>query len=90
MTNTTAELMVRENEYKGNFEIKTYFRGEILVRLYHNGVEVCEIELADLDDLLTKDKGFQRDADGLFRLTRGCCNARFGIDQRIELKQRPI
>jgi len=86
----TAELMVRENEYKGNFEIKTYFRGEISVKLFHDGIEVCEIELADLDDLLTKDKGFERDSKGLFRMTRGRCNARFGIDQKIELRQRPI
>ncbi len=90
MTSTSAELLVQENEYQGRFETKTYFRGEISVKLYKDGQEVLLIELGDLEDIFTRDKGFQQDSKGIFRMTRGQCKARFGIDQRIELKQRPL
>lgn len=87
---TTAELLVQENEYKGRFEIKTYFKGEISMRLFREGCEVLLIELGDLEDILTREKGFQNDSKGLFRMTRGQCKARFGIDQKIELHQQKI
>ena len=91
MTKTTAELMIREDEYKGTFEIKTYFRGDLCVRLFSvNGDEVCLIELGELDEVFTKERGFQRDNKGLFRISRGECKAKYGVEQKIELKQRPI
>ncbi len=91
MSKTTAELFVQENEYQGRFEIKTYFRGEISIKLLNpDGIEVCQMELPDLENIFTIDKGFQRDGRGLFMVTRGKCKARFGIDQKIELHQRPI
>ena len=91
MSRTTAELLVQEKEYKGRFEIKTYFRGEIAVRLFNkDGHEVLLIELGDLEDIFTRDKGFHKDSKGLFKMTKGTCKARFGVDQKIELHQRPL
>ena len=90
MSKTVAELLVQENEYKGRFEIKTYFSGELSVKLFKDGHEMLLIELADLDQLFTREKGFKKDDKGLFRITRGECKARFGVDQKIELHQMQL
>jgi hypothetical protein len=90
MSKTTAELLVQENEYKGRFEIKTYFSGEISVKLFKDGHDVLLMELPDLDDIFTRAKGFQKDNKGLFCITKGECKARFGIDQKVELHQQSI
>ena len=90
MSKTTAELLVQEDQYKGVFEIKTYFSGELRIKLYKESQELVIIELGDLDDIFTKDKGFKRDQKGLYRVTRGECRARFGIEQKVELHQQKL
>ena len=90
MSKTTAELLVQEDQYKGVFEIKTYFSGELRIKLFKESQELLIIELGDLDDIFTKDKGFKRDQKGLYRLTRGECRARFGIEQKVELHQQKL
>lgn len=90
MSKTTAELMVQESKYKGNFEIKTYFSGYLRFKLFKDGQELLLIELPDLEDIFSREKGFGKDQKGLFRITRGECRARFGIEQKIELHQTPL
>lgn len=90
MSKTTAELLVQEDQYKGVFEFKTYFSGELRIKLFKDSQELLIIELGDLDDIFTKDKGFKRDQKGLYRLTRGECRARFGIEQKVELHQQKL
>ena len=90
MSQTTAELLVRENQYRGAFEIKTYFSGGIRIKLFKDNLEVLTFDLDDLDDIFTADKGFKRDNKGIFCITKGECKARFGIEQKIQLHQQPI
>lgn len=90
MSKTTAELLVQESQYKGNFEIKSYFSGFLRFKLFKDGQELLLIELPDLEDIFSKEKGFQRDQKGIYRITRGECKATFGIEQKIELHQTPI
>ena len=90
MSQTTAELVVQEDEYYGTFEIKSYFFGEIRVKLYKDSQEVLSLEFGDLEDLFPRDKGFRKDARGIYRVTRGECKARFGVSQRVELHAKPL
>ena len=90
MSQTTAELIVQEDEYRGTFEIKSYFYGEIRVKLFKDSQEVLSLEFADLEDLFPRDKGFRKDANGLYRITRGECRARFGVSQKVELHAKPL
>ena len=90
MSQTTAELVVQEDEYYGTFEIKSYFFGEIRVKLYKDSQEVLSLEFGDLEDLLPRDKGFRKDARGIYRITRGECKARFGVSQKVELHAKPL
>lgn len=90
MSETTAELIVQEDEYQGAFEIKSYFFGEIRVKLFKDSQEVLSLEFGDLEDLLPRDKGFRKDARGIYRMTRGECKARFGVSQKVELHAKPL
>lgn len=90
MSQTTAELLVKENQYKGAFECKSYFSGSIRVKLFKDNLEVLSFDLDDLNDILTPDKGFRRDNKGIYCVTKGECKARFGIEQKIQLKQQAI
>ncbi len=90
MSQTTAELVVQEDEYRGTFEIKSYFYGEIRVKLFKDSQEILSLEFGDLEDLFPRDKGFRKDANGIYRITRGECKARFGISQKVELHAKSL
>ncbi|CAF0770528.1 unnamed protein product [Didymodactylos carnosus] len=90
LSQTTAELVVQEDEYKGTFEIKSYFFGEIRLKVFKDQQELLNLEFGDLEDLFPRDKGFRKDARGIYRVTRGECKARFGISQKVELHQRAL
>ena len=90
MSQTTAELVVQEDEYHGNFEIKSYFYGEIRVKLYKDSQDILSLEFGDLEDIFPREKGFYRDVHGIFRITRGECKARFGVSQKVELHAKPL
>ncbi|CAF0892264.1 unnamed protein product [Rotaria sordida] len=90
MSQTTAELVVQEDEYHGTFEIKSYFFGEIRVKLYKDSQEILSLDFGDLEDLLPRDKGFRKDNRGIYRITRGECKARFGVSQKVELHAKPL
>jgi len=90
MSQTTAELVVQEDEYHGTFEIKSYFFGEIRVKLYKDSQEILSMEFGDLEDLFPREKGFRKDNYGVYRITRGECKARFGVSQKVELHAKPL
>ncbi|CAF0755049.1 unnamed protein product [Rotaria sp. Silwood1] len=90
MSQTTAELVVQEDEYYGTFEIKSYFFGEIRVKLYKDSQEIISMDFGDLEDLFPRDKGFRKDNRGVYRITRGECKARFGVSQKVELHAKPL
>ena len=48
------------------------------------------MEFGDLEDLFPREKGFRKDARGVYRITRGECKARFGVSQKVELHAKPI
>lgn len=90
MSQTTAELIVQEDEYHGTFEIKSYFFGDIRVKLYKDSQEILSMEFGDLEDLFPREKGFRKDNRGIYRITRGECRARFGVSQKVELHAKPL
>jgi hypothetical protein len=90
MSQTTAELVVQEDEYLGAFEIKSYFFGELRVKLFKESQEILSLEFGDLEDLFPRDKGFRKDNRGIYRITRGECKARFGVSQKVELHATPL
>lgn len=90
MSKTTAELVVQENQYSGKFEQKTYFSGKVSVYLQKDNQTLISFDFGDLADIFTERKGFRRDDEGIYIITKGECKARFGIEQKIELHQHPL
>ncbi|CAF0772600.1 unnamed protein product [Brachionus calyciflorus] len=90
MSRTTADLVIHENQYSGKFEIKSYFSGKVLVHLQKDGNTLVTFEFSDLGEIFTEKKGFRKDDQGIYRITKGECKARFGIEQKIELHQYPL
>jgi hypothetical protein len=90
MSQTTAELVVQEDEYQGTFEIKSYFFGELRVKLYKDSQEILSMEFGDLEELFPREKGFRKDNRGIYRITHGECKARFGVSQKVELHAKPL
>ena len=90
MSQTTAELVVQEDEYYGTFEIKSYFFGDIRVKLFKDSQEILSMEFGDLEDLFPRETRFRKDARGVYRITRRECKARLGVSQQVELHAKPI
>ena len=87
---TIAELVISEDKYQGEFEMKTYFSGAILMEIFKDGKEVLSFDLNNIEIPLSIDHGFTKDADGLFYVTRGQFKASFGVEPKILLKQIPL
>ena len=73
-----------------HLKLKSYFFGEIRVKLFKDSQDLLSLEFGDLEDLFPRDKGFRKDARGIYRITRGECKARFGVSQKVELHAKPL
>ena len=90
MHKTIAELEIFEENYQGEFEMKTYFSGAILMKIFKEGKEVLSFDLNNIEKPLSTDHGFTKDANGLFFVTCGQFKANFVVEQKILLKQIPL
>lgn len=90
MSKTAAELVVEEHQYAGKFEVKTYFYGKVSMKLLKDGVQLLTFDLGDLSEIFNSNKGFKKDEEGIFIITKGECRASFGIEQKIELHQHAL
>ncbi|KAI3381756.1 hypothetical protein SNEBB_001891 [Seison nebaliae] len=51
MTETTAQLVVKEDEYKGKFSFNTYFSGSIRIVISKDSEEIVYYQFNDLNDI---------------------------------------
>ncbi|XP_013393075.1 uncharacterized protein LOC106169612 [Lingula anatina] len=89
-TKITAEMQVKEAEYQGKFELKTYIRGRFEVVLSKNGCHLGTIKGSNLKKVFTKEHGFKEDAAGVYIVTRGTCHFRYGIEQNLRLYEEKL
>ncbi len=88
---TTADLVIREQEYSGQFHVKSKFEGKVHVSLRNKKDNTVLTTLTgDVKHIFTPDKGFQVDKSGIYCVTEGTCQCRFGIEQHVRLTQREI
>ena len=67
MHKAIAELVISEDKYQGEFEMKTYFSGWISMKTLKDGKEVLSFDFNDLEDLfLSSENGFIKDQNGFF------------------------
>ncbi|XP_078000378.1 uncharacterized protein LOC144452998 [Glandiceps talaboti] len=92
---TTAELLIEEEEYNGHFVVETKFEGKIqvTVRNKKDRNAVLTIITGNVGDILTNDFGFFTKPDNrksVFFATEGTCRCRYGIKQQMVLKQTDL
>nr|XP_002734768.1 PREDICTED: uncharacterized protein LOC100371059 [Saccoglossus kowalevskii] len=94
-TETTAELIIKEEEYNGHFVVETKFEGQIqvTVRNKKDRNNVLTIITGNVNDILTPQYGFYTKSDNkklVCFATEGMCRCRYGIQQTVTLKQKAL
>ena len=91
MHKTTAALVIKEDEYNGNFTVRSQFMGKVHVtirnRKDHSQLTTITMKV---EQVFTPDLGFQVDKSGVYCVTQGVCKCRYGIQQRVKLTQASI
>ncbi|XP_064644043.1 uncharacterized protein LOC135497935 [Lineus longissimus] len=90
---TNVELVVKEDEYKGTFRARTYFRGKVYVNIRKDNTDLCRVIISDLRKIFTKRRGFESDETDqkvVYYETRGICNCKFGVEQEVVISEQPI
>ena len=86
---TTAELVIKEEEYSGHFTIKSRFEGKVHVTLRNKKDHSIVTTLTgDAEQIFTQDRGFLMDGrHGPYAITQGICKCKYGIEQQVKLSQ---
>lgn len=95
-TETTAQLIITEAQRVVNFVMETRFHGRVLVSvtdLSDNNSLVTSIE-GDVAEIMLREikrglRGFRIDRRVVVAETRGKCYFKYGIEQRVNIAQRP-
>ncbi len=94
---TTAQLMIAEDQFSGNFTVKTTFSGKVHVTItnikdnnsFLKSIDgnIAEIIRREMEEGL---RDFTVDKNVVSYITKGKCNFRFAIEQHVKLSQEPI
>ncbi|XP_076463290.1 uncharacterized protein LOC143295460 [Babylonia areolata] len=88
---TKADLVIKEDEFDGEFTIETRFEGKAAVIFETKKHEHVMTVFRDVKNVLKKKDGFKIDDEGRpCFITRGKCKCRFGIEQNVLLKQSQL
>ncbi|CAI9721542.1 Hypothetical predicted protein [Octopus vulgaris] len=88
---TSANLVIREEEYIGSFTSETSFQGLIHVTL-RNKKDQSEMKTMTIPvtQVFTAEKGFTCDGVSSIFVNTGECRCRFGIEQKLTLAEEKL
>ncbi|XP_064644388.1 uncharacterized protein LOC135498142 [Lineus longissimus] len=91
-TRTTVELVVKDDEYKGTFGIRSYFSGKIYVDVSKDNTQLTRLIIGDLKQIFKEEMGFKRcpKSKRIYFDTHGICNCRYGVEQQVKISETPI
>ncbi|KAI8786795.1 uncharacterized protein LOC106068316 isoform X2 [Biomphalaria glabrata] len=91
-TQTTAELLIYEDNYDGEFEMLTTFEGTVIVTYKNKRTkEFVGNVLLNIQTLLIDDQRFSKDDKGRPTfLVKGICKSRMGINQFIKITETKL
>lgn len=88
---TIAEMVVREQEDRMMLRMRSYFSGSVRVEVWKNDHLLCPLEGRNLAQILTKEKGFERDGAGrIYMDSTGDCYCRYMLEQDIRLTEEKM
>jgi len=96
-TETTAELVITEAHCQASFLMETKFHGKVLVtvtNIKENNSLITILE-GNMADIMSREvqkglKGFKIQGKVVVAETRGRCNFKYGIEQRVRISEKPI
>ncbi|GFN94125.1 Lin-24 (twenty-four) like [Plakobranchus ocellatus] len=88
---TKAELVIKEDNFNGEFEVPCYFEGTIVVTYENKKREHVATVRDHVKKFFKNQQGFTTDEKGrpMFKV-RGCCKCRFGVEQSVRLTETPL
>lgn len=88
---TSANLVIREEEYIGSFTSETSFQGLIHVTL-RNKKDQSEMKTMTIPiaQVFTAEKGFSCNGNNSVFVSTGECRCRFGIEQKLSLAEEKL
>ncbi|KAK6989426.1 Lin-24 (twenty-four) like [Biomphalaria glabrata] len=86
---TTAELVFKEDDFSGDFEILTTFEGKISVSYEHKKTkELIGTVVDKVARIFNPKSGFSKDNEGRPTfLVKGVCKCKFGVEQSVNLTE---
>nr|KAG5709605.1 hypothetical protein BaRGS_001655 [Batillaria attramentaria] len=89
---TKADLVIKEDEFDGEFTIESKFEGKVVVTYETKKQrEHVATVVRNVKSFLNKENGFKTDDEGRpCFVTKGKCKCRFGIEQNVLLKQTTL
>lgn len=87
---TIASLEIVENQFEGQWKLRTNFKGRINIAIKHKNKpdEIVTTITLPVRKLIDMDgKHFHEDDRGVYFISTGWCKSRFAIDQQVHLKQ---
>ncbi|CAD5111817.1 DgyrCDS1087 [Dimorphilus gyrociliatus] len=92
-TETIASLEIVENQFEGQWKLKTYFKGRISIAVKNKNKPdevVTTITFPVAHFVQLGGKYFQEDDKGIYFTSTGWCKSRFATDQQVNLKQSKL
>ncbi|GFR91825.1 hypothetical protein ElyMa_002602200 [Elysia marginata] len=88
---TKAELVIKEDNYNGDFELPCHFEGTVLVTYENKKRELVSTVREHVKKIFARQRGFSNDDQGrpLF-VVKGCCKCRYGVEQSVKLTETPL
>ena len=89
LTETKAELLIKETGYSGEFEEEITFEGRVLVNYEHRKTKEHLITISEnVTKLFKKSLGFGVNEQGKPTfVVKGTCKAKYGLQQDVRLTQ---
>ncbi|OWF52400.1 uncharacterized protein LOC110447870 [Mizuhopecten yessoensis] len=95
-TTTTAEMVVKEKQFNSNYRMPVKIRGTVIVAVLNlkdnnSFVQSVEGDFSVImgDELKRARSGYQVENKTVTFLVEGSCKFRFGVEQRVQLKEKP-
>lgn len=89
-TETIASLEIAENQFEGQWKLRTNFKGRINIAIKHKNKpdEILTTITIPVGHFVQMDgKHFHEDDRGVYFMSTGWCKSRFAVDQQVRLKQ---
>ena len=89
-TCTKADLVIREDNYDGHFTLCTKIEGKVVYTVWDKKKNHLSSGRLDVKNIFKSCKSFRVENGAVYFTSEGNCKCRFGVEQKMNLKELPI